>query len=68
MGWFALAGCALLLLSTAALSHGPAREADPGLVAELGAEEPGIPAPRPAPDAPLAGAHRTGRDRRAADR
>ncbi|MDQ1630102.1 MAG: hypothetical protein QOC80_74 [Frankiaceae bacterium] len=68
MGWFALAGCALLLLSTAALSHGPAREADPGLVPELGAEEPGIPAPRPAPGAPLAGAHRTGRDRRAADR
>lgn len=60
MGWLALAGCALLLVSTAALSRGPTQQADRGVQADRVA----IPAPRLAPDAPTTvGSHRAGRHR-----
>jgi drug/metabolite transporter (DMT)-like permease len=65
MGWSALIGCAVLLLSTAALSHGPAHAPAPPTRPALQAvpEPPHIPLPRLAPDA-MVGAHRAGRHRR----
>ncbi len=63
MGWYALAGAALLLLSSAALSRGPAH----GHSAPSPAQPPAasIPAQRTSPE-PNSAAHRAGRHRRAA--